>query len=99
CTPCQIFCEVASIMRAKAGQKQLKLQMAIDGAIPQTINTDPFRLRQILINLVSNGIKFTECGSVRLVVKLIDPPQSANPRLSFEVIDSGIGMSAHQLSR
>ena len=99
CSPCQIVCEVASIMRVKAGQKQLKLEIIIDGAIPQTIDSDPFRLRQVLINLIGNAIKFTEIGWVRLIVKLIDSPDSPNPRLSFEVIDSGIGMSTQQIAR
>ena len=71
CSPCQIVCEVASIMRVKAGQKQLKLEIIIDGAIPQTIDSDPFRLRQVLINLIGNAIKFTEIGWVRLIVKII----------------------------
>jgi signal transduction histidine kinase/FixJ family two-component response regulator len=99
CSPCQIVSEVTSIMRVKAGQKQLKLELIIDGAIPQTIDSDPFRVRQILLNLLGNAIKFTDCGWVRLVVKLLDPPGSHTPRLSFEVIDSGIGISAEQLSR
>jgi signal transduction histidine kinase/DNA-binding NarL/FixJ family response regulator len=98
CSPCQIICDVTSIMRVKAGEKQLKLEMKIDGPIPQQIQSDPTRLRQILINLIGNGIKFTEAGWVRLVVRLLDG-KSANPRLCFEVTDSGIGMSPQQVSR
>jgi signal transduction histidine kinase/DNA-binding response OmpR family regulator len=98
CSPCQLICDVTSIMRVKAGEKQLKLEMKIDGAIPQQIQSDPTRLRQILINVIGNGIKFTEAGWVRLVVRLLNG-NSADPQLCFEVTDSGIGMSREQLSR
>ncbi|HEV8292285.1 MAG TPA: ATP-binding protein, partial [Tepidisphaeraceae bacterium] len=95
---CRIICDLTSIMRVKAGEKQLKLEMKIDGSIPQQIQTDPTRLRQILINLIGNAIKFTEAGWVRLVVRLTGA-DSPDPRLCFEVTDSGIGMSPEQLSR
>ncbi|HEV8377572.1 MAG TPA: ATP-binding protein [Tepidisphaeraceae bacterium] len=99
CSPARIISDVVSIMRVKAGEKGLKLEVKVDGAIPDRIFSDPTRLRQIIINLVSNAIKFTEAGWVRVGAKLLDPPDSANPRMRFEVIDSGIGMKAEQMSR
>jgi len=71
----------------------------VDCPIPDHILTDPTRLRQIIINLVSNAIKFTDAGWVRVCASLLDPPDAANPRMSFEVIDSGIGMNPEQMSR
>ncbi|HVT79114.1 MAG TPA: PAS domain S-box protein [Phycisphaerae bacterium] len=99
CSPCQILADVASLMRVRARESGLSFELKIEGEIPQIIRTDPTRLRQILINLAGNAIKFTEMGWVRLVAKLIDPVDAPEPRMRFEVIDSGIGMSAEQVAR
>jgi signal transduction histidine kinase/DNA-binding response OmpR family regulator len=98
CSPCRIICDLTSVMRVKAGEKHLKLEMKIDGSIPQQIQSDPTRLRQILINLIGNAIKFTEAGWVRLVIRLTGA-DTPDPHLCFEVTDSGIGMSPAQLTR
>jgi two-component system, sensor histidine kinase len=96
CSPCALVSEVASLMRARAAAKSLLLSVEYRGLIPETIRTDPTRLRQILINLTGNAIKFTERGSVRLVVRMMDPPEGANPHIGFEVIDTGVGMTPQQ---
>ncbi len=98
CSPCQVLSEVVSLMRVRADAKNLSLQIEYDGPIPQTIQSDPTRLRQILTNLTGNAIKFTEVGKVRLVVRLLDA-QSDEPKMQFEVIDSGIGMTEEQIAR
>ena len=67
---------------------EVHLQMST-GGIPETIQCDPTRLRQILINLVGNAIKFTESGSVRLVSRLVQGT-ARPPCLQFDVIDTGI---------
>jgi len=91
CAPCQTIAEVASLMQVRAEGKRLKFAIEYEGAIPETIQTDPIRLRQILINLVGNAIKFTEVGSVRLVTRFV--PDQAYPMMQFDVIDTGIGMT------
>jgi two-component system, sensor histidine kinase len=96
CSPCALVGEVASLMRARAIAKSLVLTVEYRGLIPETIRTDPMRLRQILINLMGNAIKFTEHGSVQLIVRMMDPPESANPHIGFEVIDTGVGMAPQQ---
>jgi two-component system, sensor histidine kinase len=96
CSPCSIVGEVASLMRARAIAKDLSLQVEFGGPIPETIHTDPTRLRQILINLLGNAVKFTHAGSVRLVVRMMDPTDSPNPHIGFEVIDTGVGMTPEQ---
>jgi len=97
CSAIQVVAEVISMMRVKADEKGIQLEVAYTGAIPETIHTDPTRLRQILINLVSNAIKFTESGSVRVVVRLVHG-DSDEPGLQVEVIDTGIGMTEEQIA-
>jgi len=99
CSPHQILFDAASLMRVRAHDKGLKLGIECLGPIPNTIQSDPTRLRQILINLLGNAIKFTESGGIRVTVKMGDDPRSVNPHLRFEVIDTGIGMTEKQIDR
>jgi PAS domain S-box-containing protein len=98
CSPCRILCEVASLMRIRATEKQLSFEVKVEGPIPKTITSDPIRLKQILINLIGNAIKFTERGGVRLVVKLLEGPARGPGHLQYDVIDTGIGLSAEQMA-
>ncbi|MBX3414521.1 MAG: response regulator [Pirellulales bacterium] len=98
CSPLQIISEVQALMQVRADAANLPLRIEYDGEIPQTIITDPTRLRQVLINLVANAIKFTKRGQIRLVTRLVQSEQG-RPRLEFEVIDTGIGMSEAQLAK
>ena len=79
CSPRQIVEEVASLMKVRADGKGLRLAVEHEGALPESIQTDPVRLRQILLNLVGNAIKFTEVGSVRVVTQLLED-EDADPR-------------------
>ena len=81
--------EVHSIMSVRAQEKALPLMLRYDGAIPQTIESDRTRLRQMIINLVSNAIKFTERGSVEIVARFL----ADESMLQIEVADTGIGIS------
>ena len=98
CSVHQVVAEVASLMGVRAKAKNLPLSVRFDGSIPETICTDPTRLRQILINLVGNAIKFTEAGSVQIVVCLLNGP-GEEPKLQFDVIDSGIGIPADKIGK
>lgn len=84
--------EVIKILRYKAVQKQLVLSFEIDPDVPPLLIGDPLRLKQVLINLCNNSIKFTSEGSVCIHVKLKEINDSA-VRLLFEVQDTGIGIS------
>jgi len=90
CSPCQIIAEVASTMRQRAKGKGIDLKVEYAGAIPVTIRTDPMRLRQALINLVGNAVKFTELGSLTIRTGLNGSQEE--PQLFVEVIDTGIGI-------
>jgi nitrogen fixation/metabolism regulation signal transduction histidine kinase len=87
--------EVATLMRVKAISKGLNWRVEYETPMPAQIHTDPLRLRQILVNLIGNGIKFTEFGSVRLVCRTLP----AQERLEFDIIDTGIGLSETQQRR
>ncbi len=87
--------EVISLMHVRAIQKKVDLKLDYHESVPRSIRTDPFRLRQILNNLVGNAIKFTEHGSVTLAV-VQEPSQPE--RIIFRVRDTGIGIAPEVLT-
>ena len=97
CSPVAILGEVASLMRVRAKEKGLCLEVLFETPIPETIRTDPTRLRQIVVNLVSNAVKFTDRGGVRIVARCEGTGTDA-PVLVLEVVDTGIGMSDSQVA-
>ncbi len=90
-SPLEILAEIESVMRGSAEAKGLRFDIEYRGAIPREIQTDPVRLRQILIHTVGNAIKFTEQGAVELTVELIRLEKQP-PALRIRVTDSGIGI-------
>ncbi len=95
CSPCQVVAEVVSLMKVRADAKGLAFNVEYLGAVPEQIHTDPTRLRQILINLIGNAIKFTEVGGVRLIARFVN---ETKPMMQFDVLDTGIGMTPGQMS-
>ncbi len=77
----------------------LRLEVEINPAVPRTIVTDAGRLRQVLVNLVGNAVKFTASGRVRVLVGLAPPVGPAGRRVTFAVEDTGIGIAAKDLER
>ncbi|MGA2796780.1 MAG: ATP-binding protein [Thermoguttaceae bacterium] len=98
CSPMEIVAEVASFIRVCVIEKGLSLSVKYINAIPATIMSDPTRVRQILMNLVSNAVKFTPAGSIQLTVQTQGASDGLGPYLRFDVIDTGIGMTSEQLS-
>jgi CheY-like chemotaxis protein len=94
-SPRLIINEVADLVRCHCEGKGLRIQVIFESSIPKTIQSDPTRLRQILLNLVGNAIKFTEMGSVTISVLFCQKTNS----LRFAVVDTGIGMSPAQRDR
>jgi two-component system sensor histidine kinase RpfC len=84
--------DVALMFERQARQKGLEFQIQIDPRLPFLLKGDPLHLRQILVNLVSNAVKFTEQGSVRLSLLRVGE-SDAGSRVRFEVADTGIGIS------
>lgn len=95
-SPLQIVQDVAELMKLKSEAKGLSLEVLLGDSIPEIIVTDPTRLRQILMNLVGNAIKFTEVGGVAISVRMgaVDPEL-----IVFDIIDTGIGLRDDQIAR
>ncbi|USX11481.1 CHASE domain-containing protein [Oxalobacteraceae bacterium OTU3CAMAD1] len=99
---------LANIMTVNGGEKDLELAIGIEPGVPQALVGDGHRLQQVLVNLVGNAIKFTEKGSVAVLVELvagtpgasgIDQAAGAPATLRFTVSDSGIGIPADSLAQ
>ncbi|UCE61452.1 MAG: response regulator [Phycisphaerales bacterium] len=97
CSPVQLIADVKSLMQVRADAKNLSFLTEYIGAVPQTIESDPTRLKQVLVNLIGNAIKFTDTGGVRLVTRFVD--DRAGPRMQYDVIDTGVGMTEEQVGR
>jgi signal transduction histidine kinase/CheY-like chemotaxis protein len=94
--------EVTDLYSSRASIKGLLLHTRIDAAVPDTLHGDALRLKQILGNLVSNAIKFTERGEVRVTVSLVGSDAERLPGkapLQFEVHDTGIGFDEQTRAR
>tara|TARA_R110002072_G_scaffold238769_2_gene396333 strand:- start:241714 stop:244857 length:3144 start_codon:yes stop_codon:yes gene_type:complete len=98
CSPCQLVSDVASLMRVRAAESDIDFHIKYDSAVPASIKSDPVRIRQVLINLVGNAIKFTKDGAVKVHV-WSEGLDGDNPTINFRVVDSGIGMTEDQKSR
>ena len=87
---------VTDIIRVKAEQKglQFSYQPALD--LPHTVMMDAKRVRQVLLNLLGNAVKFTDAGNIALRVTCT-PRENAHVQIGFEVADTGVGMSRDQL--
>ncbi|BDX04567.1 response regulator [Planctobacterium marinum] len=85
--------EVFALIKPKIELKKLGFDLELQFPIPSHIITDPTRLKQVLINLLNNAIKFTEKGSVKLIVC------ASNELMKFNVVDTGVGISKEQQAR
>jgi CheY-like chemotaxis protein len=89
---------VLALVEPRARQKGLTLELAVEPAVPELVRADPARLRQVLLNLLGNAIKFTERGGVRLSAAS-RRRGDGSALLALELADSGIGMSEPELAR
>ncbi|AMV17654.1 Autoinducer 2 sensor kinase/phosphatase LuxQ [Planctomyces sp. SH-PL14] len=94
CDPLLLTRELCDLMRLRAQDEGLSFELAFDTPVPARIRTDPLRLRQILMNLLTNAIKFTDKGSVRVSLCYQPEPE---PCLEFTISDTGVGISEADL--
>jgi PAS domain S-box-containing protein len=90
CSPHETISDVISVLRVRALEKGLSLDYEWLSGVPETILTDPARFRQLLMNLMSNAIKFTKKGAVKVRVKVL--PDEPEPHLLIQVSDTGVGI-------
>ena len=88
--------DIVSLIRLAAAEKRLHFAFEYESHVPVTIRTDPTRLRQILLSLLSNALAFTSEGEVRLSVRMSQ--ESDVDHLQFEVTDTGVGISPQRLA-
>jgi len=94
----ELMQNVYTVALFKAEEKGLSLKLKLDENIPSVMG-DPTRLHQILLNLVSNAVKFTEKGSVTLNLKLLDSSDSNLLKVQFSIKDTGIGIDDTQIEK
>jgi signal transduction histidine kinase/ActR/RegA family two-component response regulator len=90
-SPAEVAEEVAALFATRASLKELPVRFEADPKVPALVTGDPTRLRQVLLNLVGNAVKFTEKGSVEISVRTVSVDASV-ATLRFSVKDTGIGM-------
>ncbi|MFO0820607.1 MAG: response regulator [Pirellulales bacterium] len=95
-SPHQVLSEVVSLMRVSFQEKNLTLEYTWQGPIPEVIQADTLRLRQILINLLGNARKFTPSGGVQILAHV--EPEENPQQLVVEVIDTGVGIPEEKLT-
>jgi signal transduction histidine kinase/ActR/RegA family two-component response regulator len=98
CAPLAIVAEVSSLLRPQALAKGLALETVVTDPIPEMISSDRTRLRQILINLTGNALKFTERGGVKLEIGMLTVAGGPS-ELAVTVADTGCGIAADQVGR
>jgi signal transduction histidine kinase/CheY-like chemotaxis protein len=91
----RLVADIETLMRPQALAKGLALRAAVAPNLPERIHADPTRVKQVLFNLVSNAIKFSDAGSVTLSAR----PRPGGAVIDFNVTDTGIGMDEAMLAR
>lgn len=91
----EIMSNISNIIGFSLYEKGLKLHFSIHHEVPQVLNGDPFRLNQVLLNLVNNALKFTDEGEIGIAVS-VSSQDDSGVSLRFEVRDTGIGMTPAQ---
>ena len=91
-----VLADVMSLLRVNASENGLDLRLTFETRVPRIIYTDPLRLKQILVNLVGNAIKFTDEGSVNITVAI---RESDGPMLTIVITDTGPGIAEWELER
>jgi signal transduction histidine kinase/CheY-like chemotaxis protein len=90
--------EAIDLVRTAAREKPLTLTERVSSRLPRRVLADPLRLRQLLVNLLHNAVKFTDAGTVALEVRCLEGGSAEAPRVRFSVRDSGIGIEAAKLA-
>ena len=96
CWPSQLVSEVVAMLRPRADEKNLSLDIHYAFPLPAVIQSDPVRLRQILLNLLGNAIKYTPSGAVTITLHCPDL-KSTHPQLVMDISDTGVGIDPEKI--
>jgi len=96
-SPAQILAQISELLRPRAAEKRLGLRLDLHPDLPETVLCDPARLRQVVLNLVGNAVKFTDRGEVVVCARPGGALGDGRMLLEFEVADTGIGIPAAAL--
>ncbi|MDP6445394.1 MAG: ATP-binding protein, partial [Pirellulaceae bacterium] len=95
CDPHEILADVLELMAIRALERNISLSTETVGEVPERVTSDPTRIRQVLVNLIGNAIKFTAEGGVDVKMQF----DGERGQLEFQISDSGIGMTEEQIER
>ena len=99
CNIVALLADVASTVRPRVTGRDVSLMVEYPGEVPETILTDGAHLRQAVMNLAGNAVKFTQRGSVRIAASFLPEWRQGQPAMKIEVIDTGIGIREEVLSQ
>ena len=100
CSVLEVVKSAIEVVSLTAQEKRLILIWSIADSVPEQIIGDEGRLRQVLVNLLGNAVKFTEKGEIEVAVRRLEPPETEAQRfILFSVRDTGLGIPADQLDR
>ncbi len=91
--------QVIDLFKSHALNKKIDLNLMIDPNIPKYVITDSVRLKQVLVNLIGNAVKFTNFGEVLLQIEIVKKNKNQFVPICFSVIDTGIGIQNHNLNK
>ncbi|MCH5268330.1 MAG: DegV family EDD domain-containing protein [Lachnospiraceae bacterium] len=95
--PRQLIEDLVSLIQIRVRAKKLTLNVDVDENLPTTLYGDEKRLKQIILNLLTNAVKYTEKGSITLTVSLDEDAGEGMAKLKFSVVDTGIGIRKEDL--
>jgi CheY-like chemotaxis protein len=94
----ELIDDITTTFQEQTQEKNIEITSSIHPRVPSVVYSDPKRLRQILVNIIGNAVKFTENGGIRLAVDIVQRTMDRPTLLAFKVIDCGIGISEFQES-
>lgn len=94
-----LLSDLYSFLNLQACAKGLSLEFILQSQIPESILTDPTRIRQILINLIGNAIKFTEKGKIAVSIEWLPVKEANQGQIQIQVIDTGVGIDPSHMDR
>jgi two-component system sensor histidine kinase/response regulator len=93
------LCDTLRVFKVRSKEKGLAFSYDVEPEVPDSLLGDAGRLRQVLLNLVGNAVKFTDAGEVRVRIDVAEPARDGNVALRFTVTDTGIGISPDKQQR